>query len=200
MDEQLLKTLLAEYAILSSSFDKHATVLYSILPLALTGIGGAAILGKFNSPYAGLGASLLLLLVVAWIGSSHTLLNRIGLRLIAIELRIRDGLAIEIHEEPFFFTSFIGQGAPGYIVYFSFFALVAGAALVVSMVQWWGTLSLWKVSVAWRITNISIPITLNAIGGLTIYLVEKRVERKRIALIDAACRKLQRAALLKPGD
>ena len=189
MDEKYLKALLAEYAALSSSFDKYVTVGYSILPLALTAIGGVAILGQFKGEYAGLGASLLLLLVIAWVGTSHTLLNRIGLRLIAIELRIRDGLAIDKREEPpFFFTSFVGQGAPGLIVYFSFFALVASAVLCVSMVHWLVTLSTWKYSVACRVVGVSIPVVLNVIGALTLYLVERDVNRKRAALIDVAGR------------
>lgn len=186
MDEQLLKALLAEYAVLSSSFDRHATVGYSILPIALTTIGGVAILGQSKGPYAGIGASLALLVVVAWIGSSHTLLNRIGLRLVAIELRLRRGLAVDTSEEAFFFTSFIGQGCPGYIVYFPIFGLIACATLIIGMMHWWATLSAWQWPMMYRVAGVAIPVTLNASGILTMYLVEKRVERQRDALINEA--------------
>jgi hypothetical protein len=188
MDDQLFRALLAEYAVLSSSFDKHATVGYSILPLALTAIGGVAILGQSRGPYVGVGASLGLLVVVAWIGSSHALLNRIGLRLVAIELQLRRGLAIDRSEEAFFFTSFIGQGAPGYVVYFPIFGLIACATLVISMMHWWATLTAWHWPVAYRVTGVAVPVALNAAGILTMYLVERRVERQRDALIDVASR------------
>lgn len=188
MDDQHFRALLAEYSVLSSSFDKHATVGYSILPIALTAVGGVAILGQSHGEYTGLGASLLLLLVITWVGTSHTVLNRIGLRLIAIELRIRDGLTIDMREEPFFFTSFIGQGAPGFLVYFFIFALVGIASLCFSMVHWWATLTRWKWSVAGRVAGVSIPVVLNAVGVLTLYFVERGVNRKRTALIGGSGR------------
>lgn len=188
MDEQHLRALLAEYAALSSSFDKHAAVGYSILPLALTAIGGVAILGQFKGEYVGIGSSLLLLLVIAWIGVSHTLLNRIGLRLVAIELRIRDGLALDMREEPFFFTSFIGYGCPGYNVYFSYFAFIAVLVLFFSMCHWWGTLTTWNYSLACHVVGVAIPVALNIGGVLTMYLIERRVAQQRNALIDSAAR------------
>lgn len=111
MDEQLARAVLAEYSQLASSFDRHATVGYSVAPLALTAVSGLVIFGKSPSALAGPGVSLLLLLAAVWLGIGHSILNRIGLRLVEIELKLSATSDASMGEGPSFFTSYVGQGA-----------------------------------------------------------------------------------------
>lgn len=180
------EALLAEYTALSESFDKHAVVGYSVLPAALTAIGGAVFFGGGQNPYSGMAASLVLLVMLAWMGSSHTILNTVGLRLVRIELRLRELGRPLGHEAPEFFTDYVGQGSPGLNLYIALLGAAGGAAEYVAMAQWWGTLASWEWPVAWRVAGVAVPVLLNITALLVIYSVERRVNRRRAELIAAA--------------
>lgn len=183
MDEQLLRVLLAEYGQLASTFDKHATIGYTVIPIILTALGGYVILGQYKGDFAGLGISILLSLVITWVGISHSVLNRIGLRLIEIELRIRNSINTTNIKEPFFFTSYIGQGAPGFGVYFVLLAFEGIVVLCVSVAQWWSTMVGWDVQLVVRIVGVAIPIALNLVAIFNLCFVERNIEQQRLELI-----------------
>ena len=183
MDEQLTKALLAEYVQLSSSFDRHATVGYNVAPLALTALSGILVFGSSIGRFAGLGASMLVFVAAVWMGIGHTLLNRIELRLVEIELKLSADCGVPIGEGPYFFTSYIGQGAPGLTVYVSLLVLVAVIVLCVSMHQWWSVLGDAGVRTSYRVMAVAVPIALNVAAAATFGVVEAAVETRRSDLL-----------------
>ena len=186
MPENLLAGLTIEYQVLAASFDKHATVGYSVLPVAFTVIGGALIIANPLGPYSGLAASLALLMVLAWVGAGHSVVNAIGLRLVAIELRMRQHLLESKAEAPEFFTGYVSQGSPSLRVYFVLFGVVGCSAEFLAMYQWWLSMEGLAWPLNWRIVGVVLPVGLNIFALATICSVELRVGRTRTAMIEAA--------------
>lgn len=178
--------LLMEYQTLAESFDRHATVGYSILPAAVAAIAGAVFFGAGSSEYSGITAAAVLFVMLAWMGSAHSILNTIGLRLIAIELRLRERDPSQMADAPRFFCEYVGQSSPGLPVYFGLVAMVGVAALAVAMCQWNATLVKWDWPGWARMLGVAVPILMNAAVLATMFLVERKVVRLRRALVDEA--------------
>jgi len=183
ISNQSLEVFLTEYRQLASSFDKHATVGYTVFPLIFTAFGGFIILGQYRGEFAGLGMAVLLSLGIVWIGIGHSIMNRIGLRLVEIELKIRSCLDDPNLGGPFFFTSYVGQGAPGFPAYYNVLTTVGIAVLATSVVQWWLTMVAWQVPLAARILGASIPIALNLVAVINLCFSEQHFQQQRLKLL-----------------
>ncbi|HEV7242023.1 MAG TPA: hypothetical protein VGQ36_22520 [Thermoanaerobaculia bacterium] len=183
MNAQVLTALLAEYDRLSDSFDKHATVGYTVLPLVLAGVGGYVVATGGRNEFIGIGVAILLALVIAGIGIGHSILNRIGLRLIEVELGIQSAIGGLKHEGPSFYTSYVGQGAPGLFVYFGAFVLIGAGGLVLGMIQWWSTLCSWRWNFWSSIMAVALPVLLNVGLGVNLWYVELTIKRERRRLL-----------------
>jgi hypothetical protein len=183
MNDQVLTVLLAEYDRLSDSFDKHATVGYTVLPLVLAGVGGYVFATGATNELVGIAIAALLALVIAGIGVAHSILNRIGLRLVEIELLLRNEIGGLPDEGPSFYTSYVNRGAPGLNIYFGAFALLGVGALILAMVQWWSTLFAWNWTLGSRILGLAIPVVLNVALAVNLFYVKYAIERERRELI-----------------
>jgi hypothetical protein len=185
MNEQVLTLLLTEYSRLSDSFDKHATVGYAVLPLVLAGVGGYVFATGRTNELVGIAIAILLALAVAGIGIGHSILNRIGIRLIEVELLIRKGIGDQKREAPSFYTSYIGQGSPGLSFYFGTIALLALAALCLGMLQWWSTLTAWNLTFWPKSIDTLLPVSLNLALAANLIRVERTTQRQRLELLRA---------------
>jgi hypothetical protein len=191
VDDHLRNALSAEYGVLAASFDKHSTVGYSIIPVALTAIGGLAILSESSSPYSGIAVSFMLLVLVAWIGSSHSILNAVGLRLVAIELQFERPTQPGRTSQPFFFTTFVATGSPGLYIYWALFLIVGCAALWLGMYKWDAALVQWGWSNSQRTLGVGIPVALNVFSLGVVYCVQRLVEDEKKRLISVATKPQQ---------
>ncbi|MCK6683903.1 MAG: hypothetical protein L6R30_15995 [Thermoanaerobaculia bacterium] len=76
---------LAEYTTLVASYDRYAASAYAVPPVLFTAILGLVALNPRAQPLLGPAGLLALLLVLIWLGLLHSMVNHIGLRLVALE-------------------------------------------------------------------------------------------------------------------
>ena len=177
MDEQRLKAMLAEYAVLCSTFDKHLTVGYSVIPAALTAVGGFVILAQPGA-YNGLAAAAIILVVVAWMGVSHGLLSMYGLRLVEIEVELDGSLPGLPPQRAAFFTRAIGRGFPILLPYLSAFFLVGSAAMFLALSEWWQTMTKLAWLPAFKVLGVLAPVLATVLVLGNIYWVERKTQRR----------------------
>ena len=91
-----------------------------------------------------------------------------------------------MREGPIFFTSYVGQGAPGLDLYLMLLGLSGLALVAGSTWRWWITLVAWQWPLPARIVGILLPIAFIAIAVANVYFVKRKIDQQRLDLIKEA--------------
>ena len=186
MEDENLKSLRSEYAILSSIAEKYWVMPYSVIPLAVTIAGALTVYGNASNGIAGIFGCYVMVLLVAWQSLIHSSLNVIGLRLVELECRINAAIKVT-NEDGLRWNSYaIGEGIhfPGYklatsvvIVWGVMFFICASILGWTDVKQRWG--QHWLLSAA----VIAAPAILIAILLRSIVKVENRIRADKLKIL-----------------
>jgi len=186
--EYLLDALFEEYKQLSTSFDKHVGVSYSIPPVVLTIVTGFFFFsGTASSSLIGFGVALGAVFLFIWLGLIHSMVNHLGVHLVELEIginRMIDPDSDKVKTPLSFYRRFVAQGSkiiPGFRMYYVLLEVLIVAILIPASVRSWWTMTDWRFPTYLRVVFVAIPPLLMVIVRLTM----RYVDRTAIAKIDA---------------
>ncbi len=178
--DRVLDALFEEYKQLSTSFDHHVGVSYSVPPVVLTIVTGFFFLsGATSSSLIGFGVALGAIFLLIWLGLIQSMVNHIGVRLVELEIRINrliDANSEKVKEPLSFYRRFVGQGfeiVTGFRVYFVLLAVMVVTILIPASVKSWRTMTAWQFPAWLRIIFVAIPPLLMVIVLLTMRYVDQ---------------------------
>lgn len=185
--EYLLDALFEEYRQLSTSFDKHVGVNYSIPPVVLTIVTGFFFFsGAASSSLIGFGVALGAVYLFIWQGLIHAIVNHLGVHLVELEVRINrmiDRDCDKVILPLSFYSRFVAQGSkivPGFRMYYVLLEVFVVVILVPASVRSWWTMTDWGFPTYLRVVFVAIPPLLI----VTVRLTMRYVDRTAIAKIN----------------
>ncbi|HXD33230.1 MAG TPA: hypothetical protein VN643_19060 [Pyrinomonadaceae bacterium] len=185
--EHLLDALFEEYKQLSTSFDKHVGVSYSIPPVVLTIVTGFFFFSA-SSSLIGFGVAVGAVFLFIWQGLIHSMVNHLGVHLVELEIRINRIIepdSKERIESPLsFYGRFVARSAnvvPGFRHYYALLEVFVIVILVPASMRSWWTMMEWGFATYLRVVFVAIPPALIII----IRLIMRYVDRAAIARINA---------------
>lgn len=185
--EHLLDALFEEYKQLSTSFDKHVGVSYSIPPVVLTIVTGFFFFSA-SSSLIGFGVAVGAVFLFIWQGLIHSMVNHLGVHLVELEFRINRIIEPDPNkkfESPLsFYRRFVARSSkivPGFRHYYVLLEVFGGVILIPASIRSWWTMMEWGFPTYLRLVFVAIPPVLIIIVRLTM----RYVDRAAIAKIDA---------------
>jgi hypothetical protein len=178
--EYLLDALFEEYRQLSTSFDKHVGVSYSIPPVVLTIVTGFFFFsGTASSSLIGFGVALGAVFLFIWEGLIHAMVNHLGVHLVELEIRINQVIERDCNKVILplsFYSRFVAQSSdivPGFRIYNVLLEVFVIIILVPASVRSWWTMTEWGFPTYLRVVFVAIPPLLIVIVRLTMRYVDR---------------------------
>jgi hypothetical protein len=135
--DRVLDALFEEYKQLSTSFDHHVGVSYSVPPVVLTIVTGFFFFsGSTSSSLIGFGVALGAVFLLIWLGLIQSMVNHIGVHLVELEVRIDriiDAGSEKVKTPLSFYGRFIGLGSkiiPGFSMHYALLFILIVAILI----------------------------------------------------------------------